>query len=184
MSNASPTDEELMLAYLSGDQSAFQTLFERYAGRLEALMMRKLDRREVAAELVQQTFLQFHRARGDFDTSARVRPWLYTIALNLRRDHMRSAPRRREHTTEDLPERGQANRDVEGAADRQLIHLALDELTDTLRVVVELHWFDELSFAEIADTLDISKSAAKVRAHRAYKRMRQFIAKQDVTKDA
>jgi RNA polymerase sigma-70 factor (ECF subfamily) len=170
-----------MQAYLAGEQSAFESLFDRYASRLEALMMRKVSRHEVAVELVQQTFLQFHRARQDFDTSAKVRPWLYTIALNLRRDHMRSAPRRREHPTDEMPDRGQPNLDVTGAADRQLVHMALDELTDTLRVVVELHWFEELSFAEISEALDISKSAAKVRAHRAYEKMRTFISSKDVT---
>ena len=169
------SDEELMDAYLDGDEAAFEVLFERYASRLTALMMRRLDDAGRARELVQQTFLHFHRARNDFDRGSEVRPWLYTIALNLRRDHLRAKGRRPEYPTDQFDDRGEANRRIETMADRQLVGLAMDELTDKLRSVVELHWFEELTFSEIAETLGISRSAAKVRAHRAYKQMRTFI---------
>ena len=169
------TDEELMDAYLEGDEGAFEELFDRYASRLTSLMMRHIDDSGRARELVQQTFLQFHRARHDFDRGAEVRPWLYTIALNLRRDYLRAEGRRSEYPTETFDDRGESDRRVESMADRQLVRMALAKLTETLRSVVELHWFEELTFAEIADTLDISRSAAKVRAHRAYKQMREFI---------
>ena len=88
-----------MAAYVGGDRSAFAVLFERYAPRLLRLMQRDLGRGEDAHDLVQQTFLQLHRARRDFRAGAKLRPWLFTIALNLKRQHFRRQGRRPARTS-------------------------------------------------------------------------------------
>ena len=90
------SDEELMAAYVGGDRSAFAELFARYGPRLQRLMQRDMSRAEDAHDLVQQTFLQLHRARNDFRVDAKLRPWLFTIALNLKRQHFRRLGRRPE----------------------------------------------------------------------------------------
>src|SRR5690348_8349822 len=91
-----PSDEELMAAYVAGDHAAFSELFRRYAPILLRLMQHRIGRRQEAEDLVQQTFLQLHRSRHDFRAGARLRPWLFTIALNLRFQHFRESGRRRE----------------------------------------------------------------------------------------
>jgi DNA-directed RNA polymerase specialized sigma24 family protein len=63
----SRSDEQLMRAYVAGDAAAFRVIFERYAPLLLRAMLRELYVREEANDLVQQTFLQLHRARRDFD---------------------------------------------------------------------------------------------------------------------
>ena len=171
------TDEELMAAYLEGDDTAFRQLFERYSERLLRLMHRTMSDPEDARDLVQQTFLQLHRARADFDTDAKVRPWLYTIAMNLRRDYHRRRGRNREMLVDQMPVQSRAPREIEHLADAEVVRMAMAELSEKRRAVIELHWFEEFTFPEIADTLGIGKSAAKVRAHRAYKQMREFLSK-------
>src|SRR3954447_13908404 len=81
------TDEELMVSYKTGDAPAFAEIFRRYAPLLLRVMQHQLGRREDAHDLVQQTFLQLHRSRADFRDGASLRPWLLTIAINLKRQY-------------------------------------------------------------------------------------------------
>lgn len=172
------SDEQLMQAYLDGDTSAFRELFERYAPRLERVMRRKIDREQKVEELVQQTFLQLHRARNDYNPEAKLRPWIYTIALNLRRDYKRKAFQYRESSLEALTSTPDTEKPGQKHfVDRQQLAKALDTLSEGQRRVVELHWFEGLQYSEIAQSLEISESAAKVRAHRAYKQMKQYLQK-------
>ena len=167
-------DEELMRRYKAGDREAFRLLFERYAPRLYGLLRRRCRRDEDAHDLVQQTFLQLHRARHDFRADARLRPWLYTIALNLYRDAARYTGRRPEFLVEELPTQREEPDVMRRDAARR-VRQAVAALPQSQREVVELHWFEEMSFGEVAEVLGISRSAAKVRAHRAYKVLRDAL---------
>jgi RNA polymerase sigma-70 factor (ECF subfamily) len=169
------TDEELMKAYVRGDAAAFKVLFERYAPKLERLMLRELYAREEARDLVQQTFLQLHRARNDFDPEQRFKPWLYTIALNLQREHFRRRRRRPEALGDASDERAAPGAPHEALEAHRSLAWALGQLPEENRSVIELHWFDGLSFAEVAQSLGIGQVAAKVRAHRGYQRLRRLL---------
>lgn len=174
------TDEALMEAYVAGDRSAFAELFSRYAPRLRRLMARDLARGTDADDLVQQTFLQLHRARRDFRAGARLRPWLFTIALNLKRQYFRRKGRRPETP---LPEPGTGDLVADGGdpeagvRDAQL-RAALDELAAAQRDVIVLHWFEGMTFREIAEVVGATQSAVKVRAHRGYGKLRQALKTQ------
>ena len=166
------TDEELMAAYVGGDRRAFDELFKRYGPLLLRVMRRQLNEAE-AQELVQQTFLQVHRARNDFQQGRKLRPWLMTIAYNLKRELYRRRKRRPEAPLEEEPRDPEERRDpLERADDRARVRRALATLPDNQREAIELHWFEELSFAEVAEVLGCSVSAVKVRAHRGYKALR------------
>ena len=166
-----------MAAYVAGDKSAFRTLFERHAPALERVMLRDLAEREQARDLVQQAFLQLHRARLDFDPTQRLKPWLYTIALNLKREHFRRKRRRPERPDSDeadrrpTPARGQ-----EQVEARRSLAWALERIPSDQREVIELHWLAGLSFPELSESIGISVAAAKVRAHRGYLRLRELLA--------
>jgi RNA polymerase sigma-70 factor (ECF subfamily) len=170
------TDEELMLAYARGDQAAFRELFQRYAPMLLRLMQRTVSRAADAQDLVQQTFLQLHRARGDFRADMRVRPWILTIALNLARDLLRRRGRRPEVEVEEetLPApAATASHLVESKDVGRRVREALRELPREQREVIELHWFEQLSFTEIAAIVGATCGAARVRAHRGYATLRK-----------
>ncbi len=79
-----------------GDHAAFKELFERYSAQLLRMMRRQIRSDEDARDLVQQTFLHLHRARYDFRLGSALRPWLFTIAMNLRREYFRRQARRPE----------------------------------------------------------------------------------------
>jgi RNA polymerase sigma-70 factor (ECF subfamily) len=174
-----PTDEELFAAYRAGDDAAFDQLVARYAPVLGRMMRRDIRRHQDADELVQDTFLHLHRAAADFREGARLRPWLVTIALNLKREYLRRQGRKPEAPL-DLDGRrdpvAPAARVAETHDARRQVDLAMAGLTDTQREVIELHWFAGLSFPEVAAAVGASLSAVKVRAHRGYERMRAALA--------
>ena len=165
-----------MAAYIAGDASAFRELFDRYSGVLYRMLLRDLRRPEEARDLVQQTFLHLHRARRDFDRRLRFRPWLFTIAVNLKREYFRRVKRRPESSldAEGAPEPVQADHGERTAAQQAIRH-ALGTLPKDQREVIELHWFDGLSFAEVAEVVGASVAAVKVRAHRGYVALRHTL---------
>jgi RNA polymerase sigma-70 factor (ECF subfamily) len=175
-----PSDEELMLGYARGDTPAFHELFRRYGPPLLRLMRRDLSSRAEAEDLVQQAFLQIHRARNDFDPARQLKPWVYTIALNLKREYLRSRRRRPTHPLEGAPEPSVDPIDPELEDRARAIRRALGTLPAAQREVIELHWFDGLSFQEVGLALGISTTAAKVRAHRGYCRLKGALAGLDL----
>jgi RNA polymerase sigma-70 factor (ECF subfamily) len=175
------SDEELMAAYVSGDAEAFGELFERYAPTLLRIMRRQIRSGDDAQELVQQTFLQLHRARNDFEQGRRLRPWLMTIAYNLKREFFRRRMRKPEAPLEYEPTDDSDSRDpLERKDDAQRVREALEKLPEGQRDVIVMHWFEEMSFPDVAEVLGLSVSAVKVRAHRGYKVLRRVL-EQDVT---
>ncbi len=168
------SDEELMAAYVAGEQSAFGELFQRYGQMLVRLMSRHIRNQDDVHELVQQTFLQLHRARNDFDQSRRLRPWLMTIAFNLKREYYRRRMRKPEAALDHEPpdSGGGLDHPVERKNKALKLRAALKTLPDSQREVIEMHWFKEMSFPEVAEVLGLTVSAVKVRAHRGYKKLR------------
>lgn len=186
MSERSPesrSDEVLMAAYASGDPRAFEILFDRYAPWIYRIIRRGVSDDETAKDLVQQTFVQVHRARRDYDPSRPFRPWLATIARNVKRDWIRRHVRRPEgHLAEDaLEDRATQRADQEAAIDARRLRAAVGTLPDNQREVIELHWFEGLPMGEIAEILGASRTAVKVRAHRAYQALRALITTGGVT---
>jgi RNA polymerase sigma-70 factor (ECF subfamily) len=165
------TDEALMAAYARGEQAAFDELWRRYVGLLERTMLRRLGSADDAQDLVQQAFLQLHRARGDYDPRRPFRRWFFTIVFNLQRELFRTRARKPLDPLNDL--HGACAPGEPATLD---VHRALASLKAETREVLVLHWFEGLSFAEIASLVGASEGAVKVRAHRGYELLRRFFA--------
>jgi RNA polymerase sigma factor (sigma-70 family) len=168
------SDEELMAAHVAGESGAFEELFGRYAPLLLRVMTRQVASAEDARDLVQQTFLQVHRARLDFDASAKFRPWVFTIGFNLCRQLGRSRSRRRESPSGDAAqsERAAPLRDLDATHD---VRAALAQIPADYREAIVLHWYEGLSFEEASVVVGASVTALKLRAHRGYKMLRALL---------
>lgn len=168
-----------MAAYARGERAAFDLLFTRHATRVYQIAARGMRRPEDAKDLVQQTFLQVHRHRADYDVTRAFRPWLCTIAVNVKRQYLRTKGRRPESELDELVERTLAQAPGQHLFEnRQLLEMGLRRLTPETAEIVVLHWFGELSMSEIAGVMALSESAVKVRAHRAYEALRQLFAEE------
>ena len=80
------SDEDLMAAVASGDETALTALIDRYAARVHAYLLRHGNSREDADDLLQETWVRVARSARSFDTARRFRSWIYGIATNLARD--------------------------------------------------------------------------------------------------
>ncbi|GAB4202399.1 MAG: sigma-70 family RNA polymerase sigma factor [Sandaracinaceae bacterium] len=175
-----PIETEAFLRWLAGDDAAFRLFFERAAPVVLAIARRAGLGDADARDVVQQTFLGVHRARADFRPGAPVRPWLVSIARNVVRDHLRRRSRRRE---EALELDGRIDPRVEardyGLSDEERllvwVRAAIARLPESQRRALELHVLEGLPFAEVARSLGCTEGAARVRAHRGYETLRDWL---------
>jgi RNA polymerase sigma-70 factor (ECF subfamily) len=173
-------EEALMEAYVGGDAGAFERLFRAVAPSLHAFFVRSVGSGSAADDLLQTTFLKLHAARATWRRGERLRPWLFAIAARARVDWLRRNGRTEEEVDEEALVDPAPGGDPGGAviaqerADR--VRIALERLPEPQRIVVHLHRFEELTFAEIGRALGISEGAAKLRAFRAYAALRRLLA--------
>jgi RNA polymerase sigma-70 factor, ECF subfamily len=174
---ASMTDEQRMSAYVQGHTPAFTALFRDYASMLFRFFVRQGKRPHDAQDLVQQTFLHVHRSRMDYHSGEPLRPWLFTIARNVCRDHGRRQLRRPETSCDvdsyqaDAPTR----ESLIQAERRRALALALEQLPGEHRSLLNEHWFEDRSWTEIAKRDGLHPGTLRVRAHRACVQLRVLI---------
>ncbi len=168
----------LMDAYCAGDPAAFNELFKRLERPLYGYLRRMTDETR-AHDLVQKTFLKVHQYRDRYKPGASSKAWIYTIARNNALDYLRSAPKRREWADDTIDEKVGNTKATRDIFENQRLWSRIEELPDGQRQVIELHFFHELNFSEIAKVLNIKSSAARVRAHRAYKVLKVALEKED-----
>ncbi|MEZ4466003.1 MAG: RNA polymerase sigma factor [bacterium] len=172
---------DAMERYADGHAAAFDEVHRALAPVVRRCLMRWVGDAELAHDLVQETFLRVHRARDRYHTGAPVGPWVLTIARRLSIDALRRKGRSRERITREgeLPEPLDAGAPAEAPTPRWLVdevRAAIDALPESQRVVVSMHKLDGRPLAEVAQELGINEGAARVRAHRGYKRLRESLA--------
>lgn len=171
-------DEELMLAFQAGDAGAFDTLYERYRGRLFRFLAREAGNRQAGEEIYQEAWLRVIRARTDYRVTARFSTWLYQIAHNCLVDHLRRQGRRWQHEEShgELPEAAcplpTPEAEWERRATAQALARCLDALPPEQREVFLLREEAGLALAEIASVTGSGLEAAKSRLRYALARLR------------
>jgi len=166
-------DVRLMLALRAGDAAAFDSLFGRWSGPLLRYAQRMVGDLATAEDLVQEVFLRVYRARERYAPEARFSTWLYRIATNLALNELRRPRRRTPHrSAEDeeavLAEPAAGADDVAHARRvGRAAAAALEELPETQRAALCLAAVEGLSYAEVAEALEVTESAVKALVHRA-----------------
>lgn len=174
-----PMTDLLMRVAERGDVEAFRCLFDHYAPRLKAFMMRQGTDAATAEELAQETLLTVWRKAslyaGDKGSAA---TWIFTIARNLRIDRLR-----REVPWQELPQGHEESPSSDPTPDEQVLGLeeqdsiraALATLPPDQRDVVQLSFVDGLSHSEIAERLALPIGTVKSRMRLAYQKLRDAI---------
>lgn len=177
------TANAAMERYARGEDRAFSELYDALGPRLRRYLLRASRDPDRADDLLQQTMLQIHRARGRFIVGAEVLPWAFAIARRLLIDSVRR--RQSERSNISLETGGPAASRVDAAADQrdadELIDLErlaraveaeLERLPESHRAAFELIKYEGLSIREAAEVLGATPNAVKLRAHRAYAALR------------
>ncbi len=199
-----PDDAALVRAVAAGSESALGTLYDRYVDSVHAVALRLTGDRQLAEEVVQETFLALWNRAELFDpTLASLATWLRAIARNRTVDRIRAAARRPalvslgDHGDPDAPEAdldrfgagdaviGGAAPDpgpeeaAESAAVRALVQEALGSMPEVERAVILLAYRDGLTQSEIAERLEWPLGTVKTRTRRALAHLRTVLERDD-----
>ncbi len=181
MGDLKPEEEKLvrwMIGYQAGSMEDFTSLYQALEKPLLRYLMTFVRNAAVAEDLLQETFLQVHRARHTYIPPRPVKPWVYAVTRHVALMYLRSQRRRKESTPSDeLPEIPLPP-EMDELADRATVERLLRRLPPEAREVVSLHHLLGLSFKEVGQVMGISPGAAKVRAHRALKSLREDLAEE------
>jgi RNA polymerase sigma-70 factor (ECF subfamily) len=175
-------EHEIIARVLAGEQDAYAALVDAYKGTIFNLAFRMTGSYEDADDLAQETFIRAYEKLRRFDAEKRFFTWLYTISLNLIRNHLkkRGHDLSREATGQNILEggsRGGASMEQNMIQAQETLHLerCLLMLPADLREAVVLRFYQDLSFEEIAIISDASISAVKMRVYRGLERLQQLM---------
>jgi RNA polymerase sigma-70 factor (ECF subfamily) len=190
----SDPDVRLMLRVRDDDASAFAELMQRYELRLVRFMYAIGPRRDLAEDLAQETFMRVFRARKTYVPGAKFSTWLFTIARNVAHNAARSLGRRKEVSEIDAPRIPDAPsgaqvlastaldasslmpaRLVEGTERAALVRAAVEVLSERQRMALMLSRFENMSYVEIAQTMDLTTKAVKSLLSRARVNLKQIL---------
>ncbi len=180
---------DLIQRWQADDEDAFDKLYTLHSPAIYRLGWAVLQQAQAAEDVVQETFLRAHKARYRFDPSkASFGTWLYQIALNycrshLRRKHLLTIPWLRQNDeTPDMPDGRPGPESVALRGEyRRLLWEAVQNLSMPLKEVVTLHYYLELPAVEIAKLLDCPEGTVYSRLHNARRRLAELLTAQGIT---
>ncbi len=180
-----------MLEVRDGSAAAFEELVVRYQGRLVRVLEHMVGRRELAEDLAQDVFLRVYRSRQTYVPGAKFATWLFTIANNVACNALRDRSRRPEvtlasHESGPLGVRpmerlvqasssGMPTRQIDKAEIQDVVRMAMESLSERQRQAVLLNKFEGMSYADIADVMELSPQAIKSLLSRARENLRQIL---------
>jgi RNA polymerase sigma-70 factor (ECF subfamily) len=176
-------DVELLKAVASQDEAALAQLYDRYRVILFGLLMRILNNREEAEDVLQEVFLQVWRRAADFDEN-RGRPftWLVTMARSRGIDRLRTLASRERVAVAGAKDETEAVSDAASDAfrseQRSLVTSALAQLPDEQQRPLILAYFDGLTQTEIAARLGAPLGTVKTRMRTGMMKLREMLAGQ------
>jgi RNA polymerase sigma-70 factor (ECF subfamily) len=174
--------DELMAAYGRGDDRRFEALYDGLSARLETYLRRRGVREQWRLDdLVQQTFMQIHAARGHFVPGAPVLPWACRIAWNAMIDGSRKARREQTEDLADeenvhharLPTPPSPEQLVQAQQLTSRLETVYGEAPEPQRAAFELVKAQGLSAQQAATTLGTTATGVRLRLHRFYQAVRQ-----------
>lgn len=176
-----------MAAVLAGNQSALAVLVGRHHAPLLSYLYRLVGGdRPLAEDLVQETLLRVLRQRT-YQANRPFKPWLYTIATNLSRDHFKSAAVRQSQGGPNDEEALLRLRDPGASPEMRTlaaeqsseVRLALAHLREEYRLVILLRFYQGFTMREIAETLRIPVGTVKSRLSMGVHRLRSMLTPQE-----
>lgn len=180
MSGITPSDEALMQEMRAANLAAFRALYDRHHRAVFTFLRRSLGNRQLAEDLLQETFLRVFAHREDYRPSAAFRTWLFTIARNLLIDQLRQRSAGPELGSDETLERATDPgatplQQVEAQELGERLQAAVLRLSLFQREVLLLSRFAGLSHEEIAQVTGASPEAVRVTLHRALRRLRDLL---------
>ncbi len=160
-----------------GDDEAFGIIVETYRDRLFGLALGIVRNRDTAEDVVQEAFIKAYKNLKRFRGDASIYTWLYRIAVNTAHNHLRKAKRAAEVDFDDVAPFIEARglNPAESAANVELgeaIDGAVRQLPPRQQEVFILHYFEQMTHREIAETLGVTEGAVKANFFHAVQKLK------------
>lgn len=174
------TNNQILNNVLNGEKHAFRVLVDEYQDLVFTLCCKIVKDREVAEEAAQDTFVKVYRKLHQFDQRSSLKTWIYRIAYRTAIDYYRKT--KREYTNEDAlahvagTEASALDR-LENQDQKAALQEAITSLKPADAAVLNLYYFEELNLDDVAKIMNFTVSNAKVRLHRARKRLGALLIK-------
>ena len=184
-------DQELVQAYIKGDQSAIEVLINRHRSKVYTYILLTIKNQQLAEDLFQETFIKVIKSlrSGKYRDNGRFLSWVIRIAHNLIIDHFRKEKQMNSVSNDDSEVdlfncKKMSDSNIEELiVNNQIkaeIRTLINELPDDQREVVLLRHYGNLSFKEIADQTDVSINTALGRMRYALINLRKLIKEKDL----
>lgn len=181
------TDEQIVKLAVGENPDAFGEIVKRWERKIFALCFGMLSREDEAKDAAQETFIAAYKNLARFRGEAKVSSWLHRIAVNQcltrkRREKTRSesffdGSESAEEKVFTAPSRLSPSRIAEQDERMRAVRQAVSALPEDLRQVVVMKEFEEMTFQEISDTIDLPLSTVKSRLYTALKQLRMKLEK-------
>jgi RNA polymerase sigma-70 factor (ECF subfamily) len=185
---ATPTDADLVLRAVGGEQDAYRELVDRHSRAVFNLVARMVRDAGVAEELAQDAFVKAFGALDHFDPAYKFSNWILRIAHNTAIDHLRRLRLPTVSVDVDTPGRNLRDQLVDGREPTPFDHAegadlardlerALAELRPDYRRLIVLRYQEDQAYEEIAETLDLPLGTVKSHLHRARQELGKLMTK-------
>ena len=185
------TDEQLVAAYAKGDNGAFDELLNRHRSRVFAYILKLVKSKDVADDIFQETFVKAIMTirQGRYTESGRISSWLIRIAHNLVIDYYRQNKSESTVSSDNdevdiLNRRELADDNIEDLMVSSQIYedvrRIMESLPEAQREVLEMRFYRDMSFKEIAEATNVSINTALGRMRYAVLNMRRIAAENEI----
>ena len=177
-------ENEIIQNVLDGDREKFALLVDKYQGPIYNLVYRLTGNHSDAEDLAQETFIKAYKSLNNFQIKKKFFSWLYTITINLTRNHLKKKKPLLVENVEDLKsdnlqtDKNNPEIDVIKNEQAQALARSIQRLPIAFREAVILRYYFYLPFEEIARILCISLSGAKMRVYRGLEKL-EYLMKRE-----
>lgn len=165
------TDEELMVAYLEGSKEAFHVLYSRYSPKVYGFVRKRIRDAHLADDVYQNVFVKLHKSRGLYKSKHPFATWLFVICRSVINDSLRGLQRNREDSVAIVPESFAERVEVSD------LQPCLSTLSGADQKILNMRYYEDHEFDEIASELGLSEANVRQRVSRALKKLRSSIKK-------
>lgn len=173
--------EDDIEAFKSSNEEAYKELMENYKKPLINLVYSIISNYEEAEEIVQDVFVSFYIKRESFEGRSKIYTWLYRVSFNRAVDYIRKKEREKKYRLKEYRNAEMQESGNENSLHKIILADALSKLEDTFRIPLLMSEYENYSYEEIAEKLDLPVNTIRTRIFRARKKLLSIIKKMGVS---
>lgn len=181
MKGAEMAYEDDIDAFKSSNEEAYKELMENYRKPLVNLVYSIISNYDEAEEIVQDVFVSFYIKRENFEGRSKIYTWLYRVSFNRAVDHIRKREREKRYRLKEYRNAEMQESDNDNSINKMILADALSKLEDSFRIPLLMSEYENYSYNEISEKLDLPVNTIRTRIFRARKKLLSIMKKMGVS---